>query len=459
MKYKRILALALALVATLSLTVTASAAGTSTAKKASDFSDYDAKAWYAAAVSAAVDNGLLVGKSAKILDPNGDLTRAEMAAVINRSFGAYKTTDITNYKDVSKKSWYYADIQKAVWMGTYEGRSSTTMDPDSNISRQEIMTVMARALQLDLDRYSATDLSKFPDASKISAWALPYVKAMVGAGYIQGRGSGLAPLDNITRAEFGQVFYNVITQYIVKEGSYNGSLKGNLLIRTDDVTLKDATIEGDLIIGNGAADGKVTLSNVTITGRLVVWGGGTKAVYCSNGTDVEELIVCRVDNPVKVIFDRDSTLKVYNGIDVEITERAKAYPETEVIFYDVTDLMEAQKDLNAIVDENQIDVTVSDHFYALVDQTAAKGELTNNSKSDTYRITILDNQTGDTIAETVELAAGKSVSSITLTDALSYGNYGCTVVIIAVRDGKTIGTLEVETTIHVAYLWAEEVLA
>ena len=218
-----------------------------------------------------------------------------MAAVINRSFGAYKTTDITNYKDVSKKSWYYADIQKAVWMGTYEGRSSTTMDPDSNISRQEIMTVMARALQLDLDRYSATDLTKFPDASKISAWALPYVKAMVGAGYIQGRGSGLAPLDNITRAEFGQVFYNVITQYIVKEGSYNGSLKGNLLIRTDDVTLKDATIEGDLIIGNGAADGKVTLSNVTITGRLVVWGGGTKAVYCSNGTDVEELIVCRVD--------------------------------------------------------------------------------------------------------------------------------------------------------------------
>ena len=332
MKYKRILALALALVTVFALTVSASAAEV-TARKATDFSDFDAKAWYAKAVSAAVDNGLLQGKSARILDPADDLTRAEMAAVINRSFGAYKTTDISNYKDVPTNAWYYKDIQKAVWMGTYEGRSTTTMDPESNISRQEIMTVVARALQLDLDRYSATDLSKFPDYKKVSAWALPYVKAMVGAGYIQGRGDGLAPLSNITRAEFAQVFYNIISQYIVKEGSYNGNLKGNLLIRTDDVTLKDAVIEGDLIIGNGAADGTVTLSNVTITGRMVVWGGGIKAGYCNNGTDVEELIVCRVDNPVKVIFDRDSTLKVYSDIDVEITDRAEAYPETEVIFY------------------------------------------------------------------------------------------------------------------------------
>ena len=41
-----------------------------------------------------MENGLLIGKSARILDPNGNLTRAEMAAVINRSFGTYKTTPI-----------------------------------------------------------------------------------------------------------------------------------------------------------------------------------------------------------------------------------------------------------------------------------------------------------------------------------------------------------------------------
>ena len=59
-------------------------------------------AWYAEAVSAAVDNGLLYGKSSTIIDPNGDMTRAEMAAIINRSFGCYKAADISQYKDVAK---------------------------------------------------------------------------------------------------------------------------------------------------------------------------------------------------------------------------------------------------------------------------------------------------------------------------------------------------------------------
>ena len=453
MKWKRIMALCLAVVLCLSFATVASAASVDSGLKASDFSDFNANAWYAEAVFAAVENGLLIGKSARILDPNGNLTRAEMAAVINRSFGTYKTTEISQYKDVSKNAWYYKDVQMAVWMGTYEGTSKTTMAPEKSITRQEIMTVVARALQLDLDRYEDTDLSQFPDAKQVSDWALPYVKAMVGAGYIQGRNTGLAPQDSITRAEFAQVFYNIISQYIVKSGSFSGSLEGNLLIRTGDVTLKDTKIDGDLIIGNGAADGKITLSNVTITGRLVVWGGGTKAVYCSDGTDVSELIVCRVDDAVKVIFDRDSTLKVYDKIDVEITERAKAYPETEVIFYDISDLLEAQKDLNAIVRENQIDVTVSDHLYGLVNETTVKAELTNHSETDTYKIEILLDSTGEVIAEPVELPPGKSAKAIVLLEPMDFGNYDCTAVVTAIREGKIIGTLEIETTLHVAYLW------
>ena len=450
------MAIFLALVLCLGFATVASAASVDSGLKASDFSDFNANTWYAEAVSAAVENGLLIGKSAHILDPNGNLTRAEMAAVINRSFGTYKTTEISQYKDVPKNAWYYKDVQMAIWMGTYEGTSKTTMAPEKSITRQEIMTVVARALQLDLDRYADTDLSKFSDYRQVSDWALPYIKAMVGAGYIQGRNTGLAPQDSITRAEFAQVFYNIIRQYIVKSGSFSGSLEGNLLIRTRDVTLKDTKIDGDLILGNGAADGKITLSNVKITGRLVAWGGGTKAVYCNDGTDVSELIVCRVDGPVKVIFDRDSTLKVYDKIDVEITERAKAYPETEVIFYDISDLLEAQKDLNAIVEKNQIQVTVSDHLRALVGATEVKAQLENRSETDTYRIELRLNSTGDAIAEPVELAPGKSVKTVTLLEVMDFGNYDCTAVVTALRNGEAIGSTEVQVTLHVAYLWAEE---
>ena len=456
MKRKRILAMILAAASCLSLAVSASAANT-TVRKATDFRDYDRTAWYAEAVSAAVDNGLLYGKSATIIDPNGDMTRAEMAAIINRSFGCYKTADISQYKDVSKSKWYYKDVALAVQMGTYNGRSSSAMAPDSPITRQEAMTVVARALELDYDSYSKTDLSAFSDHSEISNWALPYVRAMVGADYIHGRGKILAPLDNITRAEFAQIFHNIIGTYITTKGSYDKDIKGSVLIRTADVELKDMTVDGDLIIGCGAADGKITLDNVAVKGRLLVWGGGTKAVYCNNGTQMPEVVVARVDDAVKVIYDRDSTLAVIDTIKARITERAKQNKETEIIFYDVSGLREAQKQLNAIVADNQLSVIAPAHLYAIVGEKSVKAEFTNNSKNDTYKIEIRRNKDDSLITDVFELAAGKSVSTLTLLEAPEFGNVDCTVTITAYRDGKQIGSMQTELTLHTAYLWPKEV--
>ena len=456
MKHKRILAMILAMASCLSLAVSASAAS-ATNRKATDFRDFDRTAWYAEAVSAAVDNGLLYGKSATVIDPNGDMTRAEMAAIINRSFGCYKAADISQYKDVAKSKWYYKDVGLAVQMGTYNGRSSSSMAPDSPITRQEAMTVVARALELDYDAYAKTDLSKFADEKNISSWALPYVRAMVGADYIHGRTKGLEPLDNITRAEFAQIFHNIIGTYITAKGTYDKDIKGSVLIRTNDVALKNMTVDGDLIVGCGAADGKITLDNVKVTGRLLVWGGGTAAVYCNNGTQMPAVVVARVDDAVKVIYDRDSTLAVIDTIKTRITERAKQHKETEIIFYDVSDLREAQKQLNAIVADNQIDITAPAHLYALVGEQSVKAEFTNNSKNDTYKVEIRRNKDDSLIADAFELTAGKSISALTLLETPEFGNTDCTVTITAYRDGKQIGTLHTELTLHTAYLWPKEV--
>ena len=450
MKRKRILAMILAVASCLSLAVGVSAANT-VARKATDFRDYDRTAWYAEAVSAAVDNGLLYGKSATVIDPNGDMTRAEMAAIINRSFGCYKITDISQYKDVSK------DVALAVQMGTYNGRSASAMAPDAPISRQEAMTVVARALELDYDTYAKTDLSAFSDRGKISDWALPYVRAMVGADYIHGRGKILAPLDNITRAEFAQIFANIISSYITVKGTYDKDIKGSVLIRTDEVTLQNMTVAGDLIIGCGAADGKIVLDNVKVTGRLLVWGGGTKAVYCNNGTQMPEVVVARVDDAVKVIYDRDSTLAVIDTIKTRITERAKQNKETEIIFYDASDLREAQKQLNAIVADNQLSVIAPAHLYAIVGEQSVKAEFTNNSKNDTYKIEIRRNKGNTLIADAFEIAAGKSVSTLTLLEVPEFGNVECTVIVTAFRDGKQIGSMQTELSLHTAYLWPKEV--
>lgn len=421
---------------------------------ADDFPDYNSKAWYAEAMSTAVEDGLLRGDDKGLLRPDGYLTRAEMAAIVNRSFGTYQEADITNYKDVKPGAWYYEDVAMAVHMGTYNGTSASTMDPDEPITRQEAMTVVARALQLNLEDHEETSLSQFRDRTDVSAWALPYVRAMVDSDYIHGNEKReLAPRDNITRAEFSQIFHNIIQEYLLTSGTYTQDYAGNLLIRTDDVTLRDLTIDGDLIIGCGAADGTITLDNVTVTGRIVVWGGGTDAVWMNNGTDVEDLIVCRVDGPAKVIFDKDSTLAVYQDIEVTVTDRAEAFPETEVIFYDISHILEEQDRVDSSVEQNQIALSIPAHMYATVDNTALVTEIVNKSQTDTYRVELIRDDTGAAMAEPVEVGPGNSLLALRLAETLPMGNYPCTALVTRLLDGQPSGSLELSVTVHSAYLW------
>lgn len=420
---------------------------------AARFPDYDKRAWYADAVSAAVEHDLLRGANGR-LNLQGDLTRGEMAAIANRAFGTYVKANISKFRDVPKDAWYYPDIQMAYFMGTYEGTGANTMAPDKPISRQEVMTVVARALQLDPERYENTSLAAFGDGNEVSEWALPYVKAMVGAGYIQGRNTGLDPLDHVTRAEFCQIFHNIIQEYIVKGGSYTGDRTGNLLIRTDTVVLHDMTIDGDLILGNGIGDGRVVLDNVTVTGRVIVWGGGTEAVYMNNGTTMPELIVCRVDNPVKVVFDQESTLAVHDSIETEITARAGRYRDTEIVFYDIDDILDTVEDLNTLVDSNRISVTVPAHLYALVNEQTINTRFSNDSQSDTYRIELRRKGQTELLADVLELSAGEICREIELYEPLPWGNYDCIATVTALRDGQVFGTLEIALILHAANLWS-----
>lgn len=64
------------------------------------FSDMpDASHWAHEALQKAVENGLLKGSHGK-LHPEKALTRAELATIVNRAFGAYETADISGYEDV-----------------------------------------------------------------------------------------------------------------------------------------------------------------------------------------------------------------------------------------------------------------------------------------------------------------------------------------------------------------------
>ena len=57
------------------------------------------------------------------------------------------------------------------------------------------------------------------------------------------------------------------------------------------------------------------------------------------------------------------------------------------------------------------------------------------------------------------LAAFSDMMVDALGSVPEYGNAACTATITATRDGKTVGTLEVKTALHAAYLWPKEVMS
>lgn len=248
----------------------------------SDFVDFP-NDWSQGAMTAAVENGLLGGVGDGRIAPQGEVTRAQMAAIINRAFGAEKQASLSSYSDVAADAWYAVDMAKAVQMGTFSGTGNGLLEPDRAITREEAFSVLARAFALEAGDDSS--LASFSDGAQVSSWAKESVSAMVAAGYVNGSdGNRLNPQQTITRAEFAAVMSNLVAQYIDADSTLNRSLEidGNVIVR-GNVDLSGYTINGDVIIADEATN--VTLDGVTVNGRLVVRGASDSLTISGSTAD------------------------------------------------------------------------------------------------------------------------------------------------------------------------------
>ena len=227
--------------------------------------------WSAKSLEQAIDDGLLNGSNGMI-DAKGLLTRAQMAAIVSRAFGAAKTVSLDDYRDVLPSAWYYSDMGKAVKMGAFQGANGL-LNPDAPITREEAFTVLARAFALE-GGGSAT-LKDFVDGGTVSSWASESVAALVAGGYVNGANGMLNLKNNITRAEFAKVITGMAASYVGAEGVSGKTVEGNVIVRESGASLSGMTINGDLIIADGAD--KVSLDGVKVTGRIVIRGASTEA--------------------------------------------------------------------------------------------------------------------------------------------------------------------------------------
>ena len=252
---------------------------TASAADIAGFSDFPT-GWSYAAMTDAVNNGLLTGYGDGTIRPQERLTRAQMAAIINRAFGAEIKADIAGkYGDVNPGDWFYDDIAKAVNMKTFAGDDSGNMRPNEPITREDAMVVISRALVVS--SMGTELLYNYTDRDTVDGYAEAAVCAFLDRHYVQGYGDGTIRGRNyITREEFAQIMDNIFAAYVRVGGVITlGNSEGEVIITGDNIGAGDTVrisssyIDGDLIIGDGLSTADIIIENVDVKGRILLRGG------------------------------------------------------------------------------------------------------------------------------------------------------------------------------------------
>ena len=178
---KRLLCTILAvLMLTGTLAIAANAAGV-------DFKDVPKDRWSYQYVRYATDKGYLKGVGGGLFDPEGTTTRAMVVTVLWRRDGSPATAWRPDFKDVPDGEWYSEAVIWAKDSGVVMGVSADRFDPDGEITREQLATMLCRyADGKHIYVGDRDDLSAFKDKDKISDWADDAVRWAVAVGLIAG---------------------------------------------------------------------------------------------------------------------------------------------------------------------------------------------------------------------------------------------------------------------------------
>ena len=166
--------------------------------------------WYESYVELVAEAGIIKGYDDGLFHGDNHVTREEFAAMLVRALGLTDNGEACAFTDISGR-WSEEAIRIAAQNGLVNGVNATTFAPDAEITRQEMMTMIARALKATgLNVTGSDDLSGYADANEVSGWALSSVRTLVASGIISGDNGKLNPTGTCTRSEAAAVFSRLL---------------------------------------------------------------------------------------------------------------------------------------------------------------------------------------------------------------------------------------------------------
>ena len=164
--------------------------------------------WAKDAVNDMGSRMVVMGVGGGIYEPDRSVTRAEFAAIVVRAMGLKKGTIESAFADVTLTDWFNGYVYTATSYSLITGYNSESFAPNDTITREQAMTILARAMKLTGLSVTLTDieaselLAKYTDAGLVSDYAKAAAAACIKAGVVSGTtASTLSPMDCVTRAE------------------------------------------------------------------------------------------------------------------------------------------------------------------------------------------------------------------------------------------------------------------
>lgn len=174
------------------------------------FSDVSKSAWYYDAVNYAAARGLMNGVGNGRFAPDGTMTRAMLVTVLWRYAGSPAAGE-NGFTDVPDGAWYAAAVAWAAENGIVNGVGAGKFNPNGDITREQMAAILFRFAQRnDLNTGAHGDLSGFPDRAKVSSYAVDAIVWAVGAGLLRGADGKLLPQGSATRAQLAAILMRFI---------------------------------------------------------------------------------------------------------------------------------------------------------------------------------------------------------------------------------------------------------
>lgn len=148
--------------------------------------DVAARDWFCPGIRFTFENSLMNGTSRTTFEPDTTMTRAMLVTVLWRYEGS-PNVGASSFSDVPNGAYYAKAVAWAAERGVVNGVSPDKFDPDGNVTRQQMAAILYRyAGTRGEDLSPSAALGDFPDAAQVQAYARAPMQWCVALGYIGG---------------------------------------------------------------------------------------------------------------------------------------------------------------------------------------------------------------------------------------------------------------------------------